>query len=1230
MRIEKRLSHLKPTFKVAWTLLVSLLVSIKASALGLGEIEVYSSLNQSLQAEISLNNVRPGEMDDLILQLASDDAFSRAGVERVFLPMKLKFKPVTKGNGDNVIVVTTEGIVREPFLNFLVNVEWPRGNLIREYTILLDPPSFSRSSSSVSAPVSAPVSPLQEALLGTEDSGTGSITPITRDTVEPLPEPVPQPLVEPVPEIIPEPLQDQSSALPPLPGLEIEQPAIVEEQPLPVVDAQPSDLALSLSDRGDLPDIELSFDDALEYDEGRTNVLLQQFEEEDVETTFAQQPQFQQPEQFERSPVVSPAITETIEGELGVTKGDTLWDIANRTKASDVSINQAMISILRANPDAFIDSNINNLKTGVVLRIPERENMLAVSSRDAIAQAREQNALWKEYRQRLSGATISEPVDTSLINDTSENDINDSVVETSEVEPVSETIVDEANNVDSNAEQELSILAPSDDDAVSDRVAGAQDGELDGTIDENNMMLAKEAIAAVQLEKSELQNRIDIRADELEQTEALLQAKNEQMALIQSRLQGLNESSEELVDTAVEKIESIDQELAQQDNSITLETGTVIEADNSELALQEQQDSVSEEVVEETVELIQPEQTIELPSQQETKYAFLYKYLPPPLNGMMEGLVKSYGLLAALVFILPILLIAFLANKFSGRRDEALPIAVDSADVEPKIDDFESTVIINQEVVEDKPSLLDKIKGLFKKDKKEELVAESTVPEVEPAHNGEDDITGEYEGDLPETTGAFDPVVDEAAATLEQGAVEEDDSDKTSQFLAVDVDSDEMAAVEPESDDTTAEADVYLAYGLFDQAEDLLKDALASNADKPEYNAKLLETYFAGGKKDEFESLATNFKETHAKDHAVLWTKVVAMGQELLPGNNLFAGESSGLKAADFVPSKPVSTDIDVGDAASDGPDFDIGEATDVVADIDVSQPMMAASETLDSFEETIISPSAEALSSEEIETDATAVLDSAEDLLGDDDIAESLGDDMDIDFSADELNLDDGALDLGDDDDLDIDVSLDEDDLNETLSGMEETLIGDLESTPVDDTDLDLDETDFDLDEDIEIDLDPGSESATLGGTLDADQGIEIDTGVDDDIDLEDALDLSTELDDDNMDTVMDMGLDDSAGEETIGEETIISDDLTDIDFGDSEDIFATSTHDAVSIDLGSDTDIADIAVDDEVETKLDLARAYLDMGDKEGAKSSLEEVIQEGSDTQKQEAESLMQKIA
>ena len=128
--------------KISTTLAVmSLLAPVGASALGIGEIKLRSSLNQTFKAEIPLVTSGSESLDDIKVNIASAEAFGKAGIDRHFFLTKLRFTPTHKPDGSYVVQVSSQDVVREPFLNFLVEVNWPNGRVLREFTVLLDPPS---------------------------------------------------------------------------------------------------------------------------------------------------------------------------------------------------------------------------------------------------------------------------------------------------------------------------------------------------------------------------------------------------------------------------------------------------------------------------------------------------------------------------------------------------------------------------------------------------------------------------------------------------------------------------------------------------------------------------------------------------------------------------------------------------------------------------------------------------------------------------------------------------------------------------------------------------------------------------------------------------------------------------------------------------------------------------------------------------------------------------------
>ena len=160
-----------------------------AYGLGLGEITLKSALNQPLLAEIELlqeEGMSPGE---ILPTLASQDDFRRAGILREFFLSNLQFKLVTGGNGQLVMLVTTKDPVQEPFLNFMLEVNWPTGRLLKEFTLLLDPPLFDQASLvSFSAPVETPVAVVEQpkttTVVETQSTTVKKAVPVRQEAIE--------------------------------------------------------------------------------------------------------------------------------------------------------------------------------------------------------------------------------------------------------------------------------------------------------------------------------------------------------------------------------------------------------------------------------------------------------------------------------------------------------------------------------------------------------------------------------------------------------------------------------------------------------------------------------------------------------------------------------------------------------------------------------------------------------------------------------------------------------------------------------------------------------------------------------------------------------------------------------------------------------------------------------------------------------------------------------------
>ena len=119
----------------------SLLVPASGHSLGIGDIKLHSALNQNLNAEVSLVVSAGENAADIKVNLAPREKFDAAGVPWSSFLSNIKFATVTSANGTVLIKLSSKEAVKEPFLDFLLEVSWPKGSLYREFTVLLDPPT---------------------------------------------------------------------------------------------------------------------------------------------------------------------------------------------------------------------------------------------------------------------------------------------------------------------------------------------------------------------------------------------------------------------------------------------------------------------------------------------------------------------------------------------------------------------------------------------------------------------------------------------------------------------------------------------------------------------------------------------------------------------------------------------------------------------------------------------------------------------------------------------------------------------------------------------------------------------------------------------------------------------------------------------------------------------------------------------------------------------------------
>ncbi len=128
-----------------------------AFALGLGDIRLLSPLNAPLDAEVELVDVAPDEVNTVQAQVASRETFARYGLDWPAYLTGVQMRTVRTPDGRQMLKLKSTEAISEPFITLLVEVSWARGHLVREYTMLLDPPVYTPGQSAVaSAPVSAP------------------------------------------------------------------------------------------------------------------------------------------------------------------------------------------------------------------------------------------------------------------------------------------------------------------------------------------------------------------------------------------------------------------------------------------------------------------------------------------------------------------------------------------------------------------------------------------------------------------------------------------------------------------------------------------------------------------------------------------------------------------------------------------------------------------------------------------------------------------------------------------------------------------------------------------------------------------------------------------------------------------------------------------------------------------------------------------------------------------
>jgi pilus assembly protein FimV len=1090
-------------------LLISLLLFLPGQllSLGLGEIEVDSALNQPLNAQINLISVRVDELEEMRVELAPANVFDRVGVPRPYFLTQLKFKPISLPGGGSAIQVTSKDPVREPFLTFLVEVIWPKGRLLREYTVLLDPPEFvQQRAPQIATPVTAqalqeqiaqtePVTASQttsqaEVIAESEDNieavraqmdrelgidGSGTITGVEEEIVEAVPVVEEAVVIEPTAEQLEEAVAEV---------VEESQPVSASEQ-------------MNESEPQDLDSIRAQMDKSL----GVNGV-------EPVETADIPD---------------SEVIAETDIGmqtssanEYSVVSGDTLYAIAkSASQSNSVSVNQMMVAIQQANPKAFGRNNINLLKKGAVLRIPDAGETQSLSTVQARKEIANQNALWKEYR-----GTVSQTAATNI-------DAPELVKEESATAKEAKQALKETTKKPDTAKQDLNILAAGDAKPTDGKTQIAGGEEVKKL--QNEITLNKELAVSKGKEAEELKSRVEALESMLEKKEKILNIQNQQLKDLQQQL-----SSEADKAATAEKM--------LKENAVKEEAKPETKPVEKPVAKEIKKPEV--EPLPETVVPVIAEQVVNKPRLEplpdwdslpeikpvveEGSEEIVAEVKPEEKPAEVKSVVKQVeaptapeaetGLLGTLF--------GFLEPLKKHARNAGIGFAVLAA-----------------------------LLGLFLWRKKRSY---KTI-----------ELTGlgEMPLDAVEDDEHFDDILDETIVTPQTNAADAAQVTEDDTGFAV-TDNGTSGDVEL-GEDVLDEADVYISYGLHQQAQDLLTEEIAKEPNNNEYKVKLAEVYYSQKDQQGFEQYAEKIKDDVGESSSQ-WQNILAMGKEIAPASALFAGAAAVGAAAPAALDKPDEADVDIGlQTILDDPLAD-ANLEDAILDND-------ASAEDDGLDFNIDDPV-------------------AEDEFEDDPVASKI---MQANETSDILNFEvDDLLDDVLEDNSDAEIEVLPTGLHETASMSD--LTQELEEIGMQTTMNDLEPLDIDEDE-IE-DLMDGSLDDTIAMQPD---DLDIDTGLSSADPEATVAYASSTLSDFN------------------------TDDTDQFDAGNMDTEFLDPAEETIAQTRTDLQELGPPSLIEEVGTKLDLAKAFVDMGDSDAAKETLIEVINEGDESQIKAAKDLMDKL-
>ncbi|HET9108909.1 MAG TPA: FimV/HubP family polar landmark protein [Steroidobacteraceae bacterium] len=988
-----------------------LVVPSAAFALGLGDIRLLSPLGQPLKAQIGLLDATPGALQSLQVRLASQDTFARYGLNWPQFLSGVRVKVVRGPDGKEVVELSSDRPVTDPVVTLIVEANWNRGRLYREYTVLLNPPMY------VPHQAQAAAQPVTPAVTGTARRAGR----IARSQAPAAPAPAAAPAT---------PVSEQSAAA-----------------------------------------------------SGASSS--------------------------------APAATAGAPHSLVVSRGETLSGIADRLSGAGVNsgLTQGwMVAIYRANPHAF-DHNMNLLRSGAVLRIPDRAAAAAISPAAATAEIRRQYAAWHGAAQETASAA--------------------------------------------SGPGRLRLVAPKGGVGASGSAAdaGASAGQ----------------VKALQAQVQGLQTQ-------LAQEHRLLQLKDAQLARMQAQLAG----------------KAAPQAPASSPAAASAEAG----------AKPPQQSAPPPAAAAAPPAPSAAQPPAPQPAPSAAPHAAPHavpttaRAAKPSASPSILGTLASYWWEFAL---LGVALLGYLGLRaWRSRRQSDL---------------------------DDSLGRLAAAGG-----------APSPYTKLEPS-------TADTASMRTIAAAEDDAFIVEESGTHERPRIPAPAASEPKHVSTADTTISSETAVHLDQGDPLAEADFHMAYGLYDQAADLIRIAIAREPERRDLKLKLLEVFFVWGNKEQFLQAAHELAATRAEAAPGEWEKIVIMGKQLAPEDPLFEGGATGSGAA----ASGVDLDLADGKSGFDALDFDVASGqTGQHAqglDLDIGSALGE------------VDPAATAESPGTATDRNMALLDTnfADNATGSTrEMTATLpgGDDVEFGTEIEGPTVEQPALHMAEQPTIRQKV---ESALKQ--SGGEQTA-----ELAIDDLGLDLGA--FEAAEQPAEASEASAESPTLVAGLDEHSRRLIEQageGAGEPSPEPTGTTNAWQIDETELEAVLSEGDIQENGQDTAATSRLAAleeSPALDYDLGAAEPAHGRgmsglngmngSSGSDLDLDVGTATvpDAAftatqklsadDLALPDlepvtmsEVGTKLDLARAYMDMGDPDGARNILEEVMHEGSTAQRQEAERLMESL-